>query len=165
MSNNNALVLRDIHMPAAPSWWPPAPGWWLVAALVMAVMVIVLAWRARERRRRRRIAEWFDRELEAAGTPAAQVAAMSELLRRAGRRQDPLADRLEGEAWLTFLDGAPRTAGSARRKRALPTPRHFSEGPGRLLLDGAYRREVDGAQVEALRHLARERFLKWMGAW
>lgn len=163
--NTDALVLRDIHMPPAPSWWPPAPGWWLVAALVIAVLVITVAWRARESRRKRRIAQWFDCQLDAAATPTAQVAAMSELLRRAGRRQDPLADRLEGEDWLTFLDDAPRVAGRSRRKRVVPASRPFSEGAGRLLLDGAYRREVDGAQVEALRRLARERFLKWMGAW
>ncbi|MBW8811363.1 MAG: DUF4381 domain-containing protein, partial [Lysobacter sp.] len=36
-------------------------------------------------------------------------------------------------------------------------------GAGRLLLDGGYRREVDREQADALRELARRRFLRWMG--
>ena len=35
------LVLRDVHVPAAPSLWPPAPGWWLVAAAVLAIIAII----------------------------------------------------------------------------------------------------------------------------
>lgn len=31
--------LRDIHLPAAISWWPPAPGWWAVAVLLSAVLI------------------------------------------------------------------------------------------------------------------------------
>ena len=41
-------------------------------------------------------------------------------------------------------------------------PPAFAAGPGRLLLDGLYRREVDAAALEALRVLARRRFLQWM---
>ena len=29
----DTLVLRDVHVPPAPSWWPPAPGWWLLAGV------------------------------------------------------------------------------------------------------------------------------------
>ena len=67
------------------------------------------------------------------------------------RRRDPQADRLQGEAWLEFLD-----RGSKRRD--------FADGAGRVLLDGAYRREVEPARVAALHDLARRRFLQWMGA-
>ena len=48
------LLLRDIHEPLAPSWWPPAPGWWLVA-LVLLAAVAWGGWR-RWRRRRRHLA-------------------------------------------------------------------------------------------------------------
>ena len=48
------------------------------------------------------------------------------------------------------------------RGRGRPPPRTFSEGAGRLLLDGGFRRDVDAAEVEALRRIARERFLQWM---
>lgn len=160
------LVLRDIHITPAPSWWPPAPGWWLLAAVLVAIVALVIVLRARAGRRRRRIAHWFDHAVDTAATPPAQVAAMSELLRRAGRRRDPLADRLEGDAWLAFLDeDAPKGTRRGRRaKRPASASRPFTEGAGRLLLDGAYRRDVDRAQVEALRRVARQRFLQWMGA-
>ncbi|MBX9401846.1 DUF4381 domain-containing protein [Lysobacter sp. BMK333-48F3] len=145
------LPLRDVHLPPAPSWWPPAPGWWLLAAALLAVVAAVWFWRRRRARRHAAIERVFDQALAAAETPSAQVAAISELLRRAGRRRDPQADRLQGEAWLEFLD-----RGSKRRD--------FADGAGRMLLDGAYRREVEPARVAALHDLARRRFLQWMGA-
>ena len=152
----DGLVLRDIHVSPAPPWWPPAPGWWVVAGVLLLLVALLWWWRARVRRRRARIAELFDHSVADAQSPAEQVAAMSELLRRAGRQRDPAADRLEGEAWLAFLDAPAR-----RGRRAEGTP--FSQGAGRLLLDGGYRREVDPAEVEALRRVARQRFLQWMG--
>lgn len=145
-----ALVLRDIHQPPAPPWWPPAPGWWLVAAVLAAVVAFLVLRVLRQRARRRAIGQVFDNALAQAPTPGAQIAAMSELLRRAGRRVAPDADRLEGEAWLALLDGDDRS-------------RPFTAGPARVVLDGAFRPDVDAHDVEALRPLARRRFLQWMG--
>jgi hypothetical protein len=143
------LVLRDIHQPPAPSWWPPAPGWWMLfAALLLAFVAWAWWWRRRESRRIA-IARLFDDAVSAADTPAAKIAAMSEQLRRASRRIDPLADRLEGEEWLRFLD------------RGLPQP-VFAAGAGALLRDGVFRRDVGEAEVEALRDIARARFIAWM---
>ncbi len=154
----NALVLRDIHSLPAPPWWPPAPGWWLLATVLLA-LIVAAAW-ARQRRRRQRqaITDLFDRSVDAAGSPAAQVAAISDLLRRAARRRDAGADRLQGEAWLAFLDA------QSPSRRGSPASDEFSRGHGRLLLDGGYRRDVAAADVQALRTLARVRFLQWMGA-
>jgi hypothetical protein len=157
-----SLVLRDIHQPPAPPWWPPAPGWWLLAALLLLVVVVALWWLRRRRRRRELIVKMFDDALAAAATPAAEVAAMSELLRRAARRVDPAADRLQGEAWLAFLDRESGAIGKSRPAR--PATNEFTEGPGRLLLDGGYRAEVDASEVAALRPLVRARFLQWMAA-
>lgn len=153
-----SLVLRDIHATTAPSWWPPAPGWWIVVGIVVMLVVLLAWWRARARRRRDTIAALFDREVDAAPTPPQQVAAMSELLRRAARTHDAGADTLHGEDWLRHLDAA------AKRKRKAPARTDFSEGPGRLLLDGGFRRDVKPSDVAALRALARQRFLHWMGA-
>ena len=146
----DTLVLRDIHQPPPPPWWPPAPGWWLVAALLLAALAAWGWFVARRRRRQRAIAALFDAALAAAPSPAAQVAAMSELLRRAARRRDPAADRYEGDAWLHFLDA------DGKRPR-------FSTDVGRLLLEGGFRRDVDADAVAALRPIARQRYMGWMG--
>jgi len=162
------LVLRDIHQAAAPPWWPPAPGWWLLAALGLLAVASWAWFAARRRKRRRAIAAIFDQMLAAVDTPSAQVAAMSELLRRAGRRRDPAADRLQGDAWLEFLDGGADAAKIRGGRKPGATPHAgsngFAQGPGRLLLEGGYRRDVDAGEVEALRAIARARFLDWMAA-
>jgi hypothetical protein len=143
----DGLVLRDVHRPPAPSLWPPAPGWWIVIAALL--LIAVLWWWLRGRRMRRRSAalEMFDAATATAPTPAAALAAASELLRRSARGIRADADRLDGDAWLEFLD----------------TPRaRFTEGPGRLLLDGAFRPVLDEADVEAAMRLARARFVDLM---
>lgn len=91
---------------------------------------------------------------------------MSELLRRAARRHDPAADRLHGEAWLAFLDAGSQRTNRKRIGNRKATGKHaeFSQGAGRLLLEGGYRAYTDAAQVDALRTVARARFLDWMGA-
>jgi hypothetical protein len=141
------LLLRDVHVPPAPSLWPPAPGWWLVAGAV--ALAVAIAWWIRRKRRRRMLA-WQKLFDDACGhaAPAAQVAAISELLRRAARRVDAKADHLQSEDWLRLLDGQKQKG--------------FSEGPGRLLLEGGYRREVPADEFAAARALARARFLELM---
>ena len=38
------LVLRDVHVPASPSFWPPAPGWWVVFAIFALSVAGIAAW-------------------------------------------------------------------------------------------------------------------------
>lgn len=149
MSSGDALVLRDIHTATPPSWWPPAPGWWLLALVLAAALAAGVWWRRRREARAQRIAALFDAAMQTADSPAARVAAMSELLRRASRRIDKDADRLDGDAWLAFLD------------QGLDDP-VFREGAGHLLLEGGYRPEVAEADSEALQAVARARFIDWM---
>jgi hypothetical protein len=143
------LVLRDIHMPPPPPWWPPAPGWWMLAAALLLAIATMLWWRWRRRLRRRRIEQLFADALAASNAPAQRIAAMSGLLRRAARTRDPAADRLRGEDWLRFLDGD-----DARRP--------FSDGIGRALLDGGFRRNAGDVDIDALQGLVRQRLLDWM---
>lgn len=146
---NTPLALRDVHPGVAPAWWPPAPGWWLLLAATL-VIAGVIWWRARRvRRRRDAILHLFDDAVAGAGSPSHQVAAMSELLRRAARRSHPGADTLEGDAWLSMLD------------EGMPQP-VFSAGAGALLREGGYRADVGVQEAEALRVVARQRYLLWM---
>jgi len=141
------LVLRDVHVPPVPSLWPPAPGWWLVAGAI-ALVLAILWWVGRQRRHRK--LAWQKLFDDACGdaAPAAQVAAISELLRRAARRVNKQADSLQSEDWLRLLDGQKQKA--------------FSEGVGRLLLEGGYRREVPADEFAAAKALAHARFLELM---
>ncbi len=133
--SNDGPVLRDIHLPADPSWWPPAPGWWVLAVL----LVVALAVAARAVLRRRRERRWQQRvqaEVERmAAAHAAQpdharlAGEVSELLRRASLLLDPQAAALHGEAWLGFLDAR---GGSD----------DFTRGVGRVLLDAPWRRSA-----------------------
>ncbi|MBT2766787.1 DUF4381 domain-containing protein [Stenotrophomonas sp. ISL-67] len=146
MSVAASLQLRDVHLPAVPSWWPLPLGWWLVLAALALAVLLAWAWRAQRRRRQRRWLQVFDSAVDAADAGSAQVAAIAELLRRAARRRQPGAELLQGQAWLEFLDA--------------PGSRAFSDGEGRLLLDGGYRRALDAVAVQRVRDLARARFLE-----
>jgi HAMP domain-containing protein len=157
MSAAAGPVLRDIHLPAAPSWWPPAPGWWILAGLALLALAW-LAWRLHRRARlarRTRVLERAWQELlarhPADRQPAQLVAGLSELLRRCARLHAPQALPLQGEAWLAFLDGD-----DARRP--------FREGPGRLLLDGPYRPQVAADEAQALAQLVAARLPRFVEA-
>ncbi len=113
MESDPLQQLRDVHLPADPSWWPPAIGWWLTA-LGLAAALAWLAWRGWQAWRSRaplRRAEIL-RQTLLADVRGQQLAAdayahaINELLKRVlvvayGRRD--LA-RLSGDAWLAALD-------------------------------------------------------------
>ncbi len=140
-------ALRDIHLPPSPGWWPPAPGWWVVAASLL----IAMAWttrrmlhaRSRHHRIRNALRD-YDTALAGAHQASAKIAAASLLLRRAAKARDAGAAMLEGDAWLHFLDGDDAT-------------QPFSDGVGRLLRDGGFRRDLADDIAPALT-LARRRF-------
>lgn len=142
------LPLRDVHLPPAPSWWPPAPGWWIVFGILALLLGVASAWWWRRRRQRARWLASFDREIAAAPDDAGRLAALSSLLRRAARRVEPGADRLQGEAWLRLLDGAER--------------RDFSQGIGRVLLEGGFQRDPQVERLAQVEALVRRRFVELM---
>lgn len=136
-------TLRDIHVPAEPSWWPPAPGWWMLALLLLAVLVYAAhALRRRWRRRKRHqriLAEW--QRLGAAPADAAALPAwlaqVSQFLRRLGLAVRPDSATLQGTEWLRFLDRHGDGFG------------HFAAA----LTDAPYRPHADGIDAPRLRRL------------
>lgn len=134
--------LRDIHVPAEPSWWPPAPGWWLVALLVAAAAVW-LAWHAYSTYRRRRpvrqaqrlYENLYQRYRQGEMSRRAYLHETNELIKRVlihglGEHR---ARRASGESWLALLDAHLQTA-------------EFSSGPGRALGNSRFRPPSAGPQ-------------------
>lgn len=143
-------VLRDIHLPAEPGWWPPAPGWWVLALLLLVALAAVVAWMLRAYRRRQRLRR-LDALVDAAlqrhadeAAAGALAAELSQLLRRGARARDPAAAALDGNAWLRWLDGDDPSA-------------PFSLGAGRVLVDAPYRPSPPRAAIEAAVPLVRAR--------
>ena len=155
---DQALPLRDLHLPDAIGWWPLAPGWWVL--IVMAAIGLAwLAWRwyrawrfnAPRRYALRELARCEADYLEHRD-PVALGKQVSELLRRsmlAYAPRDEVAG-LTGEAWLAWLDGN------------MPVPYFHTEG-GRSLLTLPYRdpdgdfSDIDvGALLAAVRMRLRE---------
>ena len=121
--------LRDIHLPAAPGWWPPAPGWWILAAIVLAAL-LYLCVKVYLYTKRRRLQRLVMRELDRCvdngrNDPALLAACLSQFLRRLALRSAPQAAAYDGERWMAYLDEQGRTD-------------QFSRGVGRVLLDAPY---------------------------
>ena len=151
--DENALPLKDLHLPEAVGWWPVAPGWWGVIVLVATGLAYVVwrwyrAWRFNAPRRfaLRQLAGYEAAYLEHRN-PVELARQLSELLRRgmlAYAPRDEVAG-LTGEAWLAWLD------------QGMPVPYFHTEG-GKSLLSLPYRdpgddfSDVDiGALLSAVR--------------
>jgi hypothetical protein len=152
---STAPVLRDIHVPGEPSWWPPAPGWWLLGLVLIAIIVYLATIWLRARRLHRARAELLQefeavRRIHPSNTEAAaQIAALSMLLRRASKHYAPQALTLRDQPWLHYLD-------------ADDPSRPFSAGVGQLLLDAPYRAHVEPHQADELAALIRSRLPRFV---
>ncbi len=130
-------VLRDLHLPGEPHWFPPAPGWWLLAVVTLAALLYAFRWWRRQRRRRYRAGaarrEWLVlQQRYAEGADVDQcLRELSALVKRAALRVDPAVAQLHGSPWARWLD--------AQLGRSA-----FADGPGRTLIDAPYRPQPPG---------------------
>jgi len=150
--------LRDIHLPDAVPFWPPAPGWWLVLVVLLVGLVFLYRHSIMVMIRRRKLASVL-RELNAAYATWQEqslldsrrnqagldyLATVNTLLKRVAQVVYPGTGnaKLTGSQWLEFLDRCDETTA-------------FSQGAGRPLGDGIYRRKYE-ADTEALQALVRQ---------
>lgn len=118
-------VLRDIHLPPDPAWWPPAPGWWLLTALALALLALaVWAWRRHggDVRRRRGVLNEVEalRAAHRADTNDAELLnAAHQLLRRVALVHEPEAARQRGDAWRMTLARVPVSAATLAELQAM----------------------------------------------
>jgi hypothetical protein len=125
----NALPLRDLHLPDAIGWWPLAPGWWaLLGLLAVGLAFLAARWyRAWVFNAPRRHALLELSRIEADylehRDPVVLGKRLSELLRRGMLAYAPRGEvaGLTGEAWLKWLDGG------------MPVPYFHTEGARSLL--------------------------------
>ena len=129
-SGDLASLLRDIHLPQAPAWWPPQPGWWLVALVLLAAALWWLrrlpAWKREALARLKSAEADFARH----GDAARLLAEVSVLLRACALKLQDRAEvaGLTGQAWIECLRALGRGACPA---------------PEEALVDGAYRKRVE----------------------
>jgi len=150
-SPQDGLILRDIHLPPGPDWWPPAWGWWVLLAVGMALLAWFGPWLWRQfqlKRQRRQLLALLG-QLERSGATVRGpefLAQISQLLRRIALTRYPHQDvaPLSGTDWLRFLD----VSGGGGR---------FERGAGRVLAEGPYRPELtEPLDTSALVMLVRE---------
>ncbi|MGQ0511924.1 MAG: DUF4381 domain-containing protein [Betaproteobacteria bacterium] len=134
-----AALLRDLHPPGAPPWWPLAPGWWIALAVALA-LAIIAARQLRPRWRRFVLRRRLLAELEA----AAGAAEISQILRAAALARFPehRAAGLHGADWIAFLEARDRAPGRFAALRA-------------ALTEMPYRAARAGDDVAPLREAAR----------
>ncbi|NOX51763.1 MAG: DUF4381 domain-containing protein [Gammaproteobacteria bacterium] len=139
METDPLQQLKDVHLPADPSWWPPAIGWWLLVGLLIwlvawGMLRALRAWRYRApiremRKRMDTLLQEFDTQRISAHNYTHQA---NELIKRLLVRaygQSQYA-HLTGEAWLQELDRLAMTT-------------EFSMGPGRALGDTRFSKNLD----------------------
>lgn len=122
-AQSSGPVLRDIHLPPQPSWWPLAPGWWALAVLMVVVIGLGLWWWRRQRRRHaeeRQVLAEVDRVLASAkGQPQVLASGLHQLLRRGALRIDPRAAHQHGDDWRRTLASMPVDASTLAQLQAL----------------------------------------------
>lgn len=135
-----ALPLRDIHLPDPISWWPLAWGWWLLIILALCFIAVIATWLMRQKKVKK-VAKpvLFMQSLNAlkketqAQTFATQLSAL--LKHSAVYYYGQQAAGLSGEKWLAFLDQYWVLGTTPEQKN---TTHVFLSPQGRALLSAPY---------------------------
>ena len=152
-----ALNLRDIHLPEPISWWPIAPGWWLLAVglLLTLISLIIVRKIYLGRQLKRDIAhelEAIKQQYQQTQNKSQLVSALSRLIRRATITFYPSQNiaGLTGEDWLALLDQTNANASPDIR---------FESSIGKILLTAPYQPE------EALADFDAQAFIRLCESW
>lgn len=148
---DQALQLKDIHLPEAVGGWPPAIGWWLLPILI--IFFTALLWwfykKVTEKSALKSGKIFLEQIKLAQGSDLQKLRELSSWLRRVSMSvsgREAVAG-LTGEKWLKKLDES--VEGSP-----------FNEGIGRCLAEAHYRKKLpDGCDIPALTALC-EQWLK-----
>jgi len=129
---DQALQLKDIHLPDSPGFWPLAPGWWILLALCLFFIIwllLKLKQKAKQRKHRQRIfSQYKALEEKLLDKPDNEnIAAINTFLRQLAVNKYPRSDiaSLTGTKWLAFLDQSGNTT-------------KFSKGVGQILIEAPY---------------------------
>lgn len=156
MAVNNTipdLPLRDIHLPAAISWWPPALGWWLsalaISLLIILTIILIRKWlKPTLKKQASKTLTLIETTFQQNGDASHCLQELSIFLRRVTLSKQQLPAKtagLTGQDWLKVLD------------QQLDTP-EFSQGVGQILLSGPYQRHVETQDIAQLLQICR----KWI---
>ena len=146
-TSNDLSALHDIHLPKAIGWWPLAPGWYLLAiiTIIFCLLIIVLSRRYYRNTQAKRKAlltlTVYQQQYEQEGNSQCASAQVSELLKRVALVYYPRQEvaSLQGEAWITFLNGTAKGVNfNAVRRQLLELPWRPSQNQSlQLLFDTA----------------------------
>ncbi|MCK5727546.1 MAG: DUF4381 domain-containing protein [Thiotrichaceae bacterium] len=130
------LQLADIHLPNTATDWPPAYGWWILLACGMGLLVILLRYQIK-RRKRHSQQKKIQTQLSQLEQQLKQdqsvetLAKINTLLKRIALQCYPQKKvaSLSGQQWLAFLDQSSQS-------------KHFTQGHGLLLAVTPYQAKM-----------------------
>lgn len=127
-------LLAPVPEPDPVSMVPQTAGWIWLGLVLLAVLAAII-WRIRIHRKKNAYRRQALEELKTSSDPAG----IAQILRRTALVAYPRANvaSLNGDAWLVFLDNSYNGNG-------------FSSGPGRLIADGPYQRDVEATNLAPL---------------